>query len=79
MHWLHEPQVLQVDFKVKVHVIIYHLVLLRQILALINHGNSLKSNGVVSLLHCCDFKERKHDGGPKSKLDFWNFMHGLII
>jgi hypothetical protein len=55
---------------VKVHVIIYHLVLLRQILALIIHGNSLKSNGVVSLLHCCVFKERKHNGGSKSKLDF---------
>lgn len=55
---------------VKVHVILYHLVLLCQILALINHGNSLKSNGVVSLLHCCVFKERKHNGGSKSKLNF---------
>lgn len=64
---------------IKVHVIIYHLVLLRQILALINHRNSLKSNGVASLLHCCVVKERKHNGGSKSKLDFWNCIHGLII
>jgi hypothetical protein len=61
---------------VKVHVIFYCLALLRQILESISHGNWSQ----MELWVCCIVVfSRKHNGGSKSKLDYWKFIHGFIV